>query len=217
MSISPNTNTIFDAGASATNRGSGQTRTGLSTQIAILVNGEPVGAIQSFGQTQQRSTKPITEVGTDGVIEIVPSGATQVTLSIQRMVFDGLSITEAFKRGFMNISAQRIPFDIVVVDRFSSANDGEATSLITVYKNCWFTNISKTYSSQDYVVSENASVSCETVYTTQGDGVTPVGGKGHDIATNANIDIDNQGVEASVDSGVFRGSMANRNIVDATY
>ena len=212
MSISPNTNTVFDDPA----LGNGQTRTGLSTQIAILVNGEPVGAIQSFGQTQQRSTKPITEVGTDGVIEIVPSGAAQISLSIQRMVFDGLSITEAFKRGFMNISAQRIPFDIVVVDRFSSADDADASSLITVYKNCWFTNISKTYSSQDYVVSENASVSCETVYTQRGDG-TPVGGRGHDITTNSGIDVDSAGIEAETDSGRLRGSLASRNIVNATY
>ena len=209
MSISPNTNTVFDAGSI------GQTRTGLSTQIAILVNGEAVGAIQSFGQTQQRSTKPITEVGTDGVIEIVPSSATQITLSIQRMVFDGLSLTEAFKRGFMNIAAQRIPFDIVVVDRFSSASDGDNEALVTIYKNCWFTNLAKTYSSQDYVISENASVSCETVYTTRGDLVTPVGGEGH--LGNSNIQTDTEGIEQEVDSGTFRGSMASRNIVNSTY
>jgi len=213
MSISPNTNTIFDDN---TGLGGGQTRTGLSTQIAILVNGNPVGAIQSFGQTQARSTKPITEVGTDGVIEIVPSGAAQISLSIQRMVFDGLSITEAFKRGFMNIAAQRIPFDIVVVDKFSSGSNSDPNCLVTVYKNCWFTNISKTYSSQDYVISENANVSCETVYTQRGDG-TSVGGTGHNLVPNAGVDIDTEGIEAAADSGKLRGSFASRNIVDATY
>ena len=101
-----------------TNLDEGKTRTGLSTQIVIYVNDEPVGAVQSFQISQQRGTKSITEVGTDGIIEIVPNAATSVTLQISRVVFDGLSVTEAFSRSFVNLSAQRIPFSIVVIDRF---------------------------------------------------------------------------------------------------
>ena len=166
MSNYSNTQSVFDSS------GGGSTRTGLSTQIVVMVNGQPVGAIQSFGQTQQRSTRPITEVGTDGVIEIVPSSATQISLSIQRIMFDGLSLPEAFSRGFVNIAAQRMPFDIVVIDRSNqdpSDAIGTGSERVTVYKNCWFTNLAKTFSSQDYIVSETASVRCETVYTFKAD------------------------------------------------
>ena len=89
------------------------TKTGLSTQIVIMVNGNPVGAIQSFGEQQNRSIKPINEVGTDG--QMKPQSSTTIKLNIQRVVFDGLSVTEAFSRGFRNIAAKRIPFDIIVL------------------------------------------------------------------------------------------------------
>lgn len=95
-----------------------KTRTGLSTQIVIMVNGEPIGAIQSFNTTQSRTNKKIQEIGTDGFIEIVPSSVTAVTLQVTRIVYDGLSVTQAFGRGFVHLHSQRIPFDIVVVDRF---------------------------------------------------------------------------------------------------
>lgn len=50
------------------------TKSSLSTQIIIMVENEPVGAIQSFNESQSRPVKAITEVGTDGIIELVPSG-----------------------------------------------------------------------------------------------------------------------------------------------
>ena len=48
MAIAPNTRTIMDS----PDLGQGQTRTGLSTQIVVMVGDRPVGAIQSFAQTQ---------------------------------------------------------------------------------------------------------------------------------------------------------------------
>tara|TARA_B100000579_G_C22827052_1_gene853770 strand:+ start:310 stop:945 length:636 start_codon:yes stop_codon:yes gene_type:complete len=210
MSKSPNTKTIFDDSS----LGHGQTRTGLSTQIVVMVNGKPVGAIQSFGQTQQRQTRPISEVGTDGIIEIVPSSSTTISLSIQRIVFDGLSLPEAFSRGFNNIAAQRIPFDIVVIDRFSSSADTEA--ITTVYRNCWFTNLAKTFSASDYIISETASVSCEQVYTKIGTTNVATKGNGHGIAAGVN-DPEINTIEQAVDVGKTPGSMANRNIVNSTF
>lgn len=214
MSNYSNTQSVFDSS------GGGSTRTGLSTQIIVMVNGNPVGAIQSFGQTQQRSTRPITEVGTDGVIEIVPSSATQISLSIQRIMFDGLSLPEAFSRGFVNIAAQRIPFDIVVIDR--SATDpsnaiGTDNERVTVYKNCWFTNLSKTFSSQDYIVSETASVQCETVYSMKAIDSSPVADTQELRGLTAAED--EYGIEQLVDSGAIvssqRGAMGAAGIYEA--
>lgn len=159
MADYPNTASIFDN----VNTGA-KTRTGLSTQIIVYVNGEPVGAIQSFQETQARQTKSISEVGTDGIVEIVPQSSTTFTLVVQRIVFDGLSLPEAFSRGFRNIQAQRMPFDIVVIDKFTGT-DGDA--VVTTYHNCWFSNLSKSYTVQDYTITENATVNCEYVSSTR--------------------------------------------------
>ena len=101
-----NTNSTLDS----------KTRTGLSTQVLVYVNGEPVGAVQSLQITQNRPTKGIQEVGTDGLIEIVPSSATTYSVTCNRIVFDGLSLPESMARGYVNIAAQRIPFNIVIID-----------------------------------------------------------------------------------------------------
>jgi len=161
------------------------TATGLSTQILIQVDGQGVGAIQKFGSNQNRATKRITEVGTDGTIEIVPNSATEVTLEVTRIVFDKKRMTESFQRGFLNIHAQRIPFDILVYDfsdvpsdtalnadpanldvasAFDAPIDAEGV-ITTVYENCWFKKLSTSYNSGDYIISEDATIDVEFVHS----------------------------------------------------
>lgn len=191
-----------------------RTRTGLSTQIVIMVNGEPIGAVQSFQITQSRQNKRISEVGTDGFIEIVPSTQTTVSLTINRIVYDGLSVTQAFGRSFVHLQSQRIPFDIVVIDRFFG--DAEEEKMVTVFKNCWFNNIGKSYQSSDYVVQENAGVDVETVYTTRNG--EPVGNStGFGQREIPGVDIDQSGAEFAADSGERRGAMDFPGIIRAAY
>ena len=145
------------------------------------------------------------------------------------MVFDGLSLPEAFSRGFVNIAAQRMPFDIVVIDRSHITPDavvngtdltGNEGEIVTVYKNCWFTNLSKTFSSQDYIISETASVSCETVYTQNSAGGA-LGGLGGQLRTDSNPQLDSSGYEQIVDSGaqqdVTRGGMGSGGVPASEY
>jgi hypothetical protein len=150
----PSTGTLFD---SATVEGA-KTRTGLSTQVVITVNGEPVGAVQSFQESQRKQNAKIREVGTDGTVEIVPQSATDFSLTVRRMVFDGLSLPESMSRGFRNIHSQRIPFDIVVIDRFTGTGND---AVVTTYHNCWFNSLGKTYSSDNYTITEDASLDVE--------------------------------------------------------
>lgn len=153
---------------------SAATNTGLSTQILVKVDGQAVGAIQSLQATQSRPIKTITEVGTDGVIEKVPSGPVDVKLQVTRMVFDRRRMTEAFQRGFMNIHAQRIPFDIFVfdysnVDPASLDDDfdasGQTDVITTIYENCWFNNLQTTFQTSDYTITESAGLDVEFVHT----------------------------------------------------
>ena len=187
----PKTGSILDANIHAA----------LSTQIIIYVEGEPVGAIQQFGETQTRNLKRITEVGTDGVIEIVPTSATTIDLDLQRIAFDGLSITEAFVRGFTNIQAQRIPFDIVVVDQFSGVG---SNSIVTTYHNCFFARIGKTYRTDDYIIMQTATVQCETIYSQRG-GDSVVASQG--VGGGRQMNVETDAYEVAADTGKRRGSL----------
>ena len=206
MADYPNTGTIFD------NENGSKTRTGLSTQIVVYVNGEPVGAIQSFQEAQARPLKRISEVGTDGVIEITPQAATTINLTVNRIVFDGLSLPEAFSRGFRNIHAQRIPFDIVVIDKFTGDGDN---AVVTTYHNCFFSSLGKSYTVTDYTIAENATIFAEFMSSTRAN--NPVAdsqgaGGSREIAGKQSDDV-----EQSADVGARRGSLDFPGLISAAY
>lgn len=207
MADYPNTGTIFDS----QNVQGAKTRTGLSTQIIVYVNGNPVGAIQSFQETQQRQNKRISEVGTDGIIEIVPQSPANITLAVNRIVFDGLSLPESMSRGFKNIHAQRIPFDIVVIDKFT----GSENAVTTTYHNCWFSNLGKTYQTTDYTISENCSIDVEYMSTQR---------KGESVALTQGVagsreivGKDMDAIEQAADTGGRRGVLDFPGLISAAY
>ncbi len=190
------------------------TKSSLSTQIIIMVENEPVGAIQSFGETQSRNNKQVTEVGTDGTIEYVPSSATKIVLSIDRMYFDGLSLPEAFSRGFRNLQAQRISFDIVVIDQFTGTGND---AIITTYHECWFNNLSITYSSSEYTITQRASVDCTYISSIRGGEAIALsqGVGGSRQIPGAQIDS----VEIAADSGTDgrRGALDFPGLISAAF
>ena len=193
-----------------------KTRASLSTQILIYVNDEPVGAIQSFQIKQSRTNQSITEVGTDGIIEYVPNKATEITLQVDRMMFDGLSITEAMSRAFTQLASQRMPFDIVVFDKFSG---GGNDAIVTTFHNCWFNNISKNYKSDTYLITENASLNCEYMSSVRGGVDVPVS---QSQGVNGGREIPNRqtdAVEQAADAGINgrRGAMDFPGLISAAY
>jgi hypothetical protein len=188
------------------------TRTGLSTQIIIMVNNEPVGAVQTFSVSQSRQTTRVKEIGLDGTVEVVPSSVVEISVSASRIVYDGLSITEAFARGFRNIQAQRIPFDIVVIDQYTGTGND---AVITTYRNCWFTSISKAYSADDFIVTEDVDIEVEAIETIrQGEAVALSQGLGGGRQL-AGTQIDS--VELDADSGTRRGAMDFPGLITATF
>ena len=211
MATYPNTSSILDAKDAK----HGTTRTGLSTQILVYVGDEPVGAIQSFQETQARQNKKIAEVGTDGWIEIVPQSPASVSLTVQRIVFDGLSLPESFSRGYKNIHSQRIPFDIYVVDKF--AGGGDDGSIVTIYHNCWFNNLSKSYTVNDYTITESANIDCEWVTSERKGG--PVA-ETQGVGGGRKIEgIQKDQVEQDADMGFEgrRGALDFAGLIEAQY
>lgn len=185
--------------------------TGLSTQILVQVNGNTVGAIQELRPSQNRPLKRVGEIGTDGTVELVPHQITETSLNVTRIVFDRLRLPSAFSRQFVNIHAQRVPFDIFVFDRSnvaSTAADGDvgddSSGLVThVYKNCWFKSLDTTYSAGDYVISESATIDCEFVNTFTGNGSSSIDGGLRGLSP----DISGGNIEVLADAQGHRGSL----------
>jgi hypothetical protein len=190
--------------------------TTLSTQIIIKVNGEPVGALQKLTVSQKRPLERIKEVGTDGVIEIVPNGATEFTLTADRIVFDQLRLPESFSRGFRFINAQRLPFDIEVLD-ISNTDPGSPTDdkrvVSMVYRNCWFESYDTPYEANNYIVTESATIQCETAFLTE-----PVqANKGGMGLRGIPPQTDDALIEKYVNTGTRRGSMDTAGIINSVF
>jgi len=112
---------VDNRNAGATGWHSKSIQAALSTQIIVQTEDalglfNTVGAIQTLAPTETRPLVRISELGTDGVLQIVPSAAFTVELAVTRLVFDYRRLPAAFSRGFRHIHAQRIPFDIKVLD-----------------------------------------------------------------------------------------------------
>jgi hypothetical protein len=176
-----------------------------------MVNNVAVGAVQNFSESQGRDVKRIFEIGTDGTIEIVPDSPAKFSIRAERIVYDGLSVTEAFSRGFRNIQAQRIPFDIVVIDQYTGTNDD---AVITTYENCWFTSIEKSYSADNFIITENVGIEVENIKTLRGgDAVALSQGVGGSRQVTPQIDS----VELLADSGVRKGSLDFPGLISAAF
>jgi hypothetical protein len=145
----------------------------LSTQISIKVGSTTVGAIQKLSITQNRDLWRHEEIGTEGVVEIHPKGAAKIEISVDRIVFDGMRLPEAFARGFVNLQSQRVPFDIHIIDKSEMKSSGDA--LVHVLNNCWFRQYNPQFRSDSFIISESAQILCEYITTTQ-NGISAVYG-----------------------------------------
>jgi len=132
--------------------------------------------------TETRPLQRIGEVGTDAVIEITPTSFVTVTLAVTRIVFDYQRLPAAFQRGFRHIHAQRVPFDIQVRDYNPyweiNTNPGQSTNyvLTTRYVNCWISNYSSPYTSDNYIITETATIEAEHVFDEPVGGQIAIGG-----------------------------------------
>ncbi len=140
---------------------------GLSTVIEVVVGLEKVVAIQSLAFSETRTVERIQEVGTDGVVEIVPVAAAFIELTAERLVFERLRLPEAFARGFQHIQAQAVAFDITITHYNNyPKTDADNKDRKMVYKNCWFQAYGGTYRSGAYLITETATIWAERAITT---------------------------------------------------
>jgi hypothetical protein len=211
-----NTGTNVDWKADGGNR---QPNSGLSTQIVIKVDNQPVGALQRLSVNQSRQLERVKEIGTDGVVEIIPNQATTFELTASRLVFDQLRLPEAFARGFRFINAQRLPFDIDVYDlsAIKSPNGTDTAGIVVMtYKNCWFTSYSTPYAADTYLITEEATLWCERAFISNPDSSSGKYLPNNDIRSQK-VTTDTADIEKSVNYGGRLGSLDASGVMYSVF
>jgi hypothetical protein len=193
--------------------GQNKTSTAISTNILLTVRTPsgpvPIGAVQSMAISEKRSIKMIDEVGTDGHIDSVPNQSTNITGTCQRVRFDRLRVAEAFSRGFVHVSAQVYPFDIIIFDKQKLAT---GLQISTTIKNVWIAGIDYTYQVSDWVITDNMTWEAETIYSILNNGSNTPVAQGGELGLNfSNIPIERQ-----TDTGLNgrRGSLDAPGLID---
>lgn len=219
MATAPNTQSTLTLA-----NGVNKTSTAISTNIIILVNDTPVGAVQSLAVNEKRPIKMIDEVGTDGHVDSVPNQSTSITGTCQRIRFDRLRVAEAFGRGFIHAASQVYPFDIVVLDK---QKRDQGSQISTVIKNVWISGISYTYQTSDWVITDTMEWEAENIFSVLNGGSSPIPG-GVPVAVGGERGIKHMGAGpngiVSINSGdgivnieqlVDTGSGGRRGSLDA--
>lgn len=195
-----------------TNEGRSRTGTHLSTNIYIAVdNGQGpaiVGAVKQLVVNEKRSVKPISEVGTDGIIDSAPNQSATFSGSCQRVRFDGVRIAQAFRRGFVHIHAQREPFDIQIYDIIEGDGDN---ILVTEIKNVWITSIDYTYSSDDFVIVDTMGWQAETITSHRGSSNAGQNA----VVQNSQLSMNEFERQADRGYGDYRGALDAANLLGA--
>jgi len=190
-------------------QGNNATKTHLSTNIIISVDGNVVGAVQTFTLDEGRpQIRMVDEVGTDGHIDSAPNQSTNITGSCDRVRFARMRVAEAFSRGFVHVKSQRIPFDIEIHDRFMDADPDNA--IVTTVKNVWIKNISTSYAVNDWIISDKMNWEAEDISSTLNNANVAQAtseGRANTITMNP--------FEQQADVGQYRGALDAPGLLDA--
>lgn len=185
--------------------GQNETRTALSTNIIIKVGPNTIGAIQNLSVAEARSIIMIDEVGTDGHIDGVPNKSTDISGECKRIRFDRMRVSEAFSRGFIHAHAQRVPFDIVIIDNWNG--DGNS-AIITTVTGVWIENISYAYGVDNWVISDDMRWKAQAISSTLANSNAATGG-------TRNIPLAIDPIERAADIGLRRGSLDAPGLLQA--
>ena len=200
-----NTGSYLYAPGTTTNR----TGVGLSTMIVVKVGTITIGAIQDISISETRNISMFNEVGTDGNIDSAPTGSTVHSGSCKRLRYDGVRLFAAFGAGYLHVKSQRIPFDIEIIDRYNTDENG-AGEISTTLKNVWFKDMSFSYSADNWLVTETANFVFETIYSTVNNSPAATGGaRGLPIRLDA--------IEQASDTGSRRGSLDAPGLIAAAF
>lgn len=155
-----------------------------TTNLSVYSNNQRVGFIQSFTPSEQREITPVQELGTEGVVQMVPGNTRGGTIQITRFalynsdIWNALGLTptgqftkrdqqitgDAFKRQdsgtygnpFRTLKDQRVPLELRA--HTILPNISAEAMLVETYYDCWISSYSKSIAAQNIIVSENVTV-----------------------------------------------------------
>ena len=165
-----------------------------TTNINVFSNGSRVGFIQSFAPSEQRTITKLQEIGSEGVIQSVPSNTTGGQLSVSRFalynsnLFNALGLTQTGQfvpvtgSNFISQSASTPdstyntygnPFRTLKDQRVPleirvktnmPTGTTSASHYIETYVDCWLANYQKSIAAQTITVTESATIQYSDVF-----------------------------------------------------
>lgn len=157
-----------------------------TTNVSIFSNDMRVGFVQSFTPSETRDITPIQELGTEGVVQMVPGNTRGGTIQMQRValynsdIWNALGLTptgkfiektdarfiskDAFKRQdsgtygnpFRTLKDQRVPLEIRA--ETSLPDVSASCRLVEFYFDCWLASYTKTIQAAQVWISEQVSI-----------------------------------------------------------
>ena len=161
-----------------------------TTNVSIYSNGMRIGFVQSFTPSENRDITPIQELGTEGVVQMVPGNTRGGTIQLQRValynsdIWNALGLTPTgqfvarddmitntaftldddygtYGNPFRTLKDQRVPLEIWVETVLPNPDK----MLRELYYDCWVSNYQKTIQAAQVWVSESVSLEYSDVYS----------------------------------------------------
>lgn len=145
-----------------------------STNIDIEFNGKKVGLIQSFRKDEKRNNTKVSEIGTEGLVQIIPNNYEGGSLSVDHLRIYGRTFLETMgiydlgaPRTFIanfnpvaHLGQQRLPFAVRVTLRGAAKNNSSEINrrIVEVYHGCWLTDNSYTVTNGEITIKESANL-----------------------------------------------------------
>jgi len=168
-----------------------------TTNIEVWANGQKVGFVQTFNPSENRNIVKVKELGTEGVVQSVPSNTLGGQVAITRFalynsnLYNALGLTPTGKfrtRDSTNPSqtngnaSSKIPIYNTYGNPFKTLKDqrvplefmvktkmpNSTSYIIETYLDCWLTSYTRTVAAATITITESATIQYSDVISTFG-------------------------------------------------
>ena len=137
-----------------------------TTNVSIWCNGSRVGMIQSFTVKESRNNNKLQEIGTEGVVQIVPGQTNGGTLSVSRIALYNSSLFNALG---LTRTGTFVPYNGTMDNKNDSYSDDETWDSFTTGDEVYHRPIARTFSNP-FKTLKDQRVPIEIQSKTQMDG-----------------------------------------------
>ena len=185
-----------------------------TTNISVWCNGSRVGVIKKFSVKESRTNEKLKELGTEGVVQIVPGNTRGGTIDVERIalynsnIFNALGLTRygnfqkssEYKPSNKGDSYHRPkngtfsnPFKTLKDQRVPieiqtrTQLDGDANAwYVETYVDCWINSFSRSIAAETITISESVTIDYSDVFATYAKGEKKVSNASDEIYNKNN-------------------------------